>query len=55
MARLEVSAAPVWYSRHGKFLENFRSSVHTGRLKRLGSNVRKDDSYNRIDEFTSKE
>lgn len=54
--RLEASEAPVWCSRPGKFLENCTFSVHTGRLKRLGSEVRKDDgSHNRIDEFTGKE
>lgn len=54
--RLETSEAPVWCSRPGKFLENCTFSVHTGRLKRLGSEVRKDDgSHHRIDEFTVKE
>lgn len=56
MVRLEASEAPIWCSRPGKFLENCTFSVHTGRLKRLGSEVRKDDSsHNRIDEFTGKE
>lgn len=36
---VEGSAVLGWCQRPGEFLESFWSEVHTGRLKRLGSNV----------------
>lgn len=40
---VEASAVLGWCQRPGEFLESFWSEVHTGRPKRLGSDV--NDEY----------
>lgn len=37
--RVEPSAVPGWCQKPGEFLESLWSDIHTGRLKKMGSDV----------------